>query len=122
MRRTALCGSLAPAALAHRVSASDMDMMSQGGIVAFAYLEAKHMVRATTTCCSSSVCDACSYGPELPSRGQLWRATAVAVMAASVLLVTVVLPAEYGIDPTAFWRKCDCTRARTTGKSIGLVT
>lgn len=38
-----LC-TLAPAVFAHGVSARDMDMMTQGGIVAFAYLGAKHMV------------------------------------------------------------------------------
>lgn len=36
---------------------------------------------------------------ELPSRKQLNRATAIAVSAAAALLVAVVLPAEYGIDP-----------------------
>ena len=37
---------------------------------------------------------------ELPTSGQLLRSTAIAAAAAAVLLVTVVLPAEYGIDPT----------------------
>jgi len=37
---------------------------------------------------------------ELPTRGQLNRATAIAAGVAAVLLVTVVLPAEYGLDPT----------------------
>lgn len=36
----------------------------------------------------------------LPSTRQLLKATAVAVGVASVLLVTTILPAEYGIDPT----------------------
>ena len=36
----------------------------------------------------------------LPSTGQLLRATVIAIAVAAVLLVTVVLPAEYGIDPT----------------------
>ena len=36
---------------------------------------------------------------ELPSARQLNRATAIAAGVAAVLLVTVVLPAEYGIDP-----------------------
>lgn len=35
-----------------------------------------------------------------PSSAQLVRATLGAAFAAAVLLVTVVLPAEYGIDPT----------------------
>jgi hypothetical protein len=37
---------------------------------------------------------------ELPTSGQLLRSTIIAVITASVLLITVVLPAEYGIDPT----------------------
>ncbi len=37
---------------------------------------------------------------EPPSSAQLLRATLLAALAAGVLLVTVVLPAEYGIDPT----------------------
>src|SRR5215213_2069734 len=36
---------------------------------------------------------------ELPSARQLNRATAIAAGIATALLVTVVLPAEYGIDP-----------------------
>lgn len=37
---------------------------------------------------------------ELPSTARLLKSTGIAVAIASVLLVTVVLPAEYGIDPT----------------------
>lgn len=37
---------------------------------------------------------------ELPSSKQLFRSTIIAIVSAAVLLVTVVLPAEYGIDPT----------------------
>ncbi|UAB91476.1 transmembrane anchor protein (plasmid) [Ruegeria sp. SCSIO 43209] len=37
---------------------------------------------------------------ELPSSAQLIKSTIIAAVAAVVLLVTVVLPAEYGIDPT----------------------
>jgi hypothetical protein len=37
---------------------------------------------------------------ELPTTGQLLRSTAIAIAAAAALLVTVVLPAEYAIDPT----------------------
>jgi hypothetical protein len=36
----------------------------------------------------------------LPATRQLLKATAIAIGVASVLLVTTVLPAEYGIDPT----------------------
>ena len=41
----------------------------------------------------------------LPSSARLWRATGAALLAAGVLLVTVILPAEYGIDPTGLGRK-----------------
>ena len=41
---------------------------------------------------------------ELPSTRQLIRSTLIALAAAIALLVTVVLPAEYGIDPTGIGR------------------
>lgn len=41
---------------------------------------------------------------ELPSTEKLVRSTLLAAVAASVLLVTVVLPAEYAIDPTGAGR------------------
>jgi hypothetical protein len=41
---------------------------------------------------------------ELPTTGKLLRSTAVAALIAAVLLVTVILPAEYGIDPTGAGR------------------
>jgi hypothetical protein len=37
---------------------------------------------------------------ELPSSKQLIRSTIVAALTAGVLLITTVLPAEYGVDPT----------------------
>lgn len=37
---------------------------------------------------------------EVPSTGKLIKSTILAAVAALVLLVTVVMPAEYGIDPT----------------------
>ena len=37
---------------------------------------------------------------ELPSKRKLIRSTLIAAMSAAILLVTVVLPAEYGVDPT----------------------
>lgn len=36
----------------------------------------------------------------LPSAGRLLRSTLLAAIIATVLLVTVVMPAEYGVDPT----------------------
>lgn len=41
---------------------------------------------------------------ELPTSRQLLRSTAIAAVSAVVLLVAVVLPAEYGIDPTGVGR------------------
>lgn len=43
-------------------------------------------------------------GNELPTSRQLLRSTLIALVAAGALLVTVVLPAEYGIDPTGVGR------------------
>lgn len=37
---------------------------------------------------------------ELPSSAQLIKSTILAIAAAIVILVTVILPAEYAIDPT----------------------
>lgn len=39
---------------------------------------------------------------DLPTKGQLLKSTVVAAITAAIILVTVVLPAEYGIDPTGF--------------------
>jgi len=38
---------------------------------------------------------------ELPSTRQLIRSTIIAAVSAVVLLYTVVLPSEYGVDPRA---------------------
>ena len=41
---------------------------------------------------------------ELPSSATLLRSTVLAILGASVLLVTIVLPSEYGIDPIGVGR------------------
>lgn len=41
---------------------------------------------------------------ELPSAGKLLRSTLIAAGVAAVLLITVILPAEYGVDPTGVGR------------------
>ncbi len=41
---------------------------------------------------------------DLPTSGRLWRSTILAFIAAAVILVSVVLPSEYGIDPTGAGR------------------
>ncbi|WP_312917962.1 transmembrane anchor protein [Stutzerimonas kunmingensis] len=47
---------------------------------------------------------------ELPSSSQLLRSTLIALIAAGVLLVTVVMPAEYAIDPTGAGRLLGLTQ------------
>ena len=47
---------------------------------------------------------------ELPSTGRLLRSTAIAAAVAAGLLVTVVLPAEYAIDPTGVGRLLGLTQ------------
>ena len=42
---------------------------------------------------------------KLPSNKQLLKATALAIAVAGVILVTAVLPAEYGIDPTGVGKR-----------------
>ena len=37
---------------------------------------------------------------ELPTAKELARSTVVAIIGAAIVLVTIVLPAEYGVDPT----------------------
>ncbi|MFG1240673.1 transmembrane anchor protein [Xanthobacter autotrophicus DSM 597] len=41
---------------------------------------------------------------ELPTSKQLLRSTIIAIVAAAAILVTIVLPAEYAIDPTGIGR------------------
>jgi hypothetical protein len=45
----------------------------------------------------------------LPSHAQLFKATGVALVVAAIILTTVVLPAEYGIDPTRIGGKLGLT-------------
>ena len=47
---------------------------------------------------------------ELPSSKQLLRSTIIAAIVAALLLVTVVLPSEYGIDPTRIGRVLGLTK------------
>jgi nucleoid-associated protein YgaU len=47
---------------------------------------------------------------EQPSGRSLLRSTAIAVVIAGVLLVTCVLPAEYGVDPTGLGRVLGLTQ------------
>ena len=47
---------------------------------------------------------------ELPSSAQLLRSTVLAIVAAAVLLATVVLPSEYAVDPTGIGRVLGLTQ------------
>jgi hypothetical protein len=47
---------------------------------------------------------------ELPTSKQLLRSTVIAVVTAAILLVTVVLPSEYAIDPTGIGRMLGLTQ------------
>lgn len=55
---------------------------------------------------------------ELPSTGKLIRSTAIAIVAAGAILVTTVLPAEYGIDPTGIGRVLGLTKMGEIKKSL----
>ena len=46
---------------------------------------------------------------DLPSSAQLLKSTAIAAISAALLLVAVVLPSEYGIDPTGAGRALGLT-------------
>ena len=47
---------------------------------------------------------------DLPSARALFRSTVIALAVAVTLLLTVILPAEYGIDPTGAGRVLGLTR------------
>jgi hypothetical protein len=47
---------------------------------------------------------------ELPSTAQLLRSTIIAAITAGVLLVTVVMPSEYAVDPTGVGRALGLTQ------------
>ena len=55
---------------------------------------------------------------ELPSTAQLLRSTIIALVAAIVILVTVVLPAEYAIDPTGAGRVLGLTEMGEIKESL----
>jgi hypothetical protein len=55
---------------------------------------------------------------ELPSARKLLRSTAVALIVATGLLITTVLPAEYGIDPTGIGRMLGLTQMGEIKQSL----
>jgi hypothetical protein len=58
------------------------------------------------------------YEIEPPSSKRLGVTVAAAVAVASLVLVAIVLPAEYGIDPTGFGKLTGLAQMRTGGKSF----
>jgi hypothetical protein len=56
--------------------------------------------------------------PELPSARQLVRSTLLALLVATVLLVTCILPAEYGVDPTGIGRMIGLTQMGETKRAL----
>lgn len=56
---------------------------------------------------------------ELPSSQQLLRSTVIALIAAVVLLVTVVMPSEYAIDPTGVGRVLGLTQMGEIKQQLG---
>ena len=57
---------------------------------------------------------------ELPSTAKLVKSTIVAAVAALVILVTIVLPAEYAIDPTGIGRALKLTDMGEIKKQIAI--
>ena len=55
---------------------------------------------------------------ELPSTAQLVKSTIIAIVAAAVILVTIVLPAEYAIDPTGIGRTLQLTEMGEIKKQL----
>jgi hypothetical protein len=55
---------------------------------------------------------------DLPSSRQLLRSTLLAAVSAAVLLVAVVLPAEYGVDPTGIGRVLRLTEMGTIKQQL----
>jgi hypothetical protein len=53
----------------------------------------------------------------LPSVRQLLKATTIAILVAIAVLITTVLPAEYGIDPTGLGERLGLTRLAVASES-----
>lgn len=57
---------------------------------------------------------------ELPSTGRLFRSLIFSIVVALALLVTVVLPSEYGIDPTTVGRMLGLTQMGEIKKELSI--
>lgn len=55
---------------------------------------------------------------ELPSTRQLIKSTIIAIVAAIAILLTIVLPAEYGVDPTGIGRVLKLTEMGEIKKQL----
>lgn len=55
---------------------------------------------------------------ELPSSAQLFKSTILALIAAVAILITVILPAEYAIDPTGVGRMLNLTEMGEIKKEL----
>ncbi|WP_394754001.1 hypothetical protein [Crenothrix sp.] len=56
--------------------------------------------------------------PPVQSLRSLVLATVIALLLAVIILITAVLPAEYGIDPTGFGKKLGLTQLAAQGEDI----
>lgn len=56
---------------------------------------------------------------ELPSSAQLFKSTVFSLIAALLILVTVIMPAEYAIDPTGIGRALGLTEMGEIKKQLG---
>lgn len=56
----------------------------------------------------------------LPTLSQLLKATGIALAAAAAILITVVLPAEHGIDPSGIGKALGLTRLSTASDKTAL--
>jgi hypothetical protein len=61
------------------------------------------------------------YETQPPSARRLLLSVALAIVGAAIVLVLVVLPAEYGIDPTGLGRALGLTEVSSTTRTIKLV-
>lgn len=58
------------------------------------------------------------FNPPVPSLKSLLIATTLATLLAALILVTAVLPAEYGIDPTGLGKKLGLTALSSSNEEI----
>lgn len=59
--------------------------------------------------------------PDRPSAPQLWRATTLAALTEAAVPVTIVMPAEYGLDPTGLGRMLGLFRPASPAEAVASV-